>query len=106
MKEIGDTAKRFRPGMESQDSAQVSKDAARMAEIHKEMIAFWKGRKADGAVKSSEESAAAAKALATAAKGNDWEKAKAELGTLMKNCKACHDTYREKLDDGSYRIKH
>jgi cytochrome c556 len=105
MKEVGDVGKRFRSGVESKNSEQVSKDANRAAEIHKQLVAFWHDRKAADAVKWSEETSKAATMLATAAKVGDWEKAKTELQNYGKSCKGCHDAYREKLDDGSYRIK-
>ncbi len=105
MKETGDIAKRMKPGIDGKDSAQVSKDGARLEEINKQMVAFWQLKKVEKAVKFSEESAASAKLVASSAREQDWEKVKASLQGVMKNCKACHETYREKLDDGSYRIK-
>lgn len=104
MKEIGDTTKRFRPGIEGKDTAQVSKDAARLSEINTKMAAFWKARKAEDAEKWSHETAAAATALAASAKAGNWEKAQKDAQGVMR-CKACHDAHREKLEDGSYRIK-
>ncbi|MSU63634.1 MAG: hypothetical protein EXS31_14755 [Pedosphaera sp.] len=105
MKESGDIAKRMKPGIDGKDSAQVSKDGARIEEINKQMVAFWQAKKVEKAVKLSEESVASAKLVASSAKEQDWEKVKASLQGVMKNCKACHETYREKLDDGSYRFK-
>jgi len=105
MKEVGDANKRFRAAIESQDSAQVSKDAARVSEIYKEMTGFWQQRKSEKAVKWADDSASAAALAATAAKAKDWDKVKLHLQDVTKNCKACHDVHREKLEDGSYRIK-
>jgi cytochrome c556 len=105
MKEVGDTGRRFRSGMESKNSAQVTKDAARVAEIHKQLASFWKDRKIEDAVKWSEETSVAATAVVAAVKADDWEKAKTQLQSYGKSCKACHDAYREKLADGSYKIK-
>jgi len=105
MKEVGDTTKRVKPGIESKDADQLNKDAARLAEIYKQTVPFWQHRKVDDAAKWSQESAAAASALALAAKAKDWDKATQHFRELGKNCKACHDAHREKLEDGSSRIK-
>jgi cytochrome c556 len=105
MKEVGDAAKRFKKNQDEKNADQMAKDAQRIAEIYHETIAFWKERKMDDAVKSSQESEAAAKAAAIAAKAGDWEKVKANVQGLMKNCKSCHDSHREKLEDGTYRLK-
>ena len=105
MKEVGGAAKRFKGGVESKDGAQVSKDAARVSEIYKQMAPFWKERKSDKGVKWSDESSIAAAALADSAKKGEWDTVKINMQGVMKNCKACHDAHREKLDDGGYRIK-
>jgi cytochrome c556 len=105
MKEVGDANKRFKAGIDNQDSAQVGKDAARISEIYKQMAAFWRARKSDKAVKWSEDSSIAAASAATAAKTKDWDKVKLHLQDVTKNCKSCHELHREKLEDGSYRIK-
>jgi cytochrome c556 len=105
MKEVGGATKRFKPAVDGQDGAQLAKDAARVGQIYKEMAAFWKTRKSDKAVKWSEDSSSSALLAADAAKKGDWEKVKQSLQGVTKNCKACHDEHREKLEDGSYKIK-
>jgi cytochrome c556 len=105
MKEVGDIAKRFKPSQDNKNGAVLAKDATRLAEINKQVTGFWKSRKFDDAVKLSTESADAATAAATAASAGDWDKVKTSVGAVMKNCKACHDAHREKLEDGGYRIK-
>ena len=77
-----------------------------MARAYKQMAGFWKTRKAaEDAVKWSDDSAAAATATVAAVRAGDWEKVKSSWDGVGKNCKACHDKHREKLDDGSYKIK-
>ena len=105
MKEVGDTSKRFKKNQDEKNGAQMTKDAARLAEVYKQTAGFWKNRKVNDAEKWSQEAEAAATATASAAKAEDWDKVKTHLQGLMKNCKSCHDAHREKLDDGSYRIK-
>ena len=105
MKEVGDTSKRFKKNQDEKNGAQMTKDAARLAEIYQQSTGFWKNRKVNDAEKWSAESSETAKAAAGAAKAEDWDKVKTHVQSLMKNCKSCHDAHREKLDDGSSRIK-
>jgi cytochrome c556 len=105
MKVVGKVAKEFKGNLEAKNGAVIEKDATAAADAYKQMAGFWKARKADDAVKWSEESATGAAATATAAKAGDWDKAKASWGAVGKNCKGCHDAYREKLPDGGYKIK-
>jgi cytochrome c556 len=105
MKAVGKTTKAFKANFESKNAAAIEKDGADTAAAYKAMAAFFKARKNDDAVKWSDDSAAGAAGAAVAAKAGDWDKVKSEWGAVGKNCKACHDKYREKLDDGSYKIK-
>src|SRR5204863_6481208 len=105
MKEVGGATKRFKDEMAARDAAGLSKDATRISEIYKQMAPFWTARKADDAAKWSQESSAAAMALAADAKKGDWAGVKNGTQGVFKNCKSCHDTYREKLPDGGYKIK-
>jgi cytochrome c556 len=105
MKEVGSHTKKFKNAIQAQDGPGLSKSAARVAEIYKQMSPFWTARKADDAAKWSDESAAAATQLAVAAQKGDWTQVKVANQGIMKNCKACHDAHKEKLPDGSSKIK-
>ena len=105
MKEVGAASKRFKNEMVAKDAAGLTKDATRIADIYKQMAPFWTARKADDAAKWSQESSAAAMALAADAKKADWAAVKNGTQAVFKNCKSCHDSYREKLPDGGYKIK-
>jgi cytochrome c556 len=105
MKEVGSATKRFKNEMVARDAAGLTKDATRIADIYKQMAPFWTARKAEDAAKWSQESSAAAMALAADAKKGDWAAVKTGTQGVFKNCKSCHDTYREKLPDGGYKIK-
>ena len=105
MKEVGGVTKKFKDNAQAKNAAAVEKDAVRTAEIYTQMAAFWKTRNIDDAAKMSEASASAATATAAAAKAGDWDKVKNHWGVVGKTCKDCHEKHREKLDDGSYKIK-
>jgi len=105
MKELGEIARRSRATQENKDAAQMEKDAAALVRIYESTLSFWKERKAEDAIKWTEESSAAAKKVHAAMKAGNWEDVRANFQGVMKNCKSCHEVHREKLDDGSYRLK-
>jgi cytochrome c556 len=105
MKEVGAATKRFKNEMVAKDTTGLTKDATRIADIYKQMAPFWTARKAEDAAKWSQDSSAAAMALAADAKKGDWTAVRSGTQAVFKNCKSCHDTYREKLPDGGYKIK-
>jgi hypothetical protein len=47
----------------------------------------------------------AAKDLSAAARAGDWDKAAAAVKTLGGACQGCHAAHREKLPDGTYKMK-
>ena len=105
MKEVGKIGKGFKQNVQDKNDKQVAADATRLADIFKEATPFWASRKADDAVKSSQESVEAAQAMAAAAKDGDWDKVRTANQSMGKNCKVCHDAHREKLEGGGFKIK-
>lgn len=105
MEEVGKLNKQFKQTQSDKNSAQMTKDATRLAEIFKQTVGFWQNRKVSDAVKWSAESETAAKAAATAAKAGEWDKVQAHLQSVVKNCKNCHEAHRTKSADGKYGIK-
>lgn len=85
--------------------AEVAASAEKLANVYTEMHEYWSKRSAADAVKLSEEGKTAATELAAAAKAGDAEKAAAAYKAFGGTCRGCHDAHREKLADGSYKIK-
>ena len=105
MKDIGKTSRSFKKNMDDKNAVEMEKAASTVAALNHQAIAFWKGRKVEDAAKWSEESATAAKVAAVAAKAGDWDKVRANIQTVQKNCKNCHDAHREKVEENVYKIK-
>lgn len=106
MKEAGGANGRVKKALEAGKTDGVEKDAARVAELFGEMGKWWEAKKLAKPVQWSKDAAEAAKAVVVAAKGGDVEKIKAAHGNFMKSCKSCHETHREKLPDGTSKIKY
>ena len=67
---------------------------------------FWKKREKPDAMKWAAEARTHAESLEQAISSRKWDEAKAALTGLQQTCSACHGVYRQRLDDGSYRIKY
>ena len=105
MKDTGKASRTFKKNMDDKNAVEMEKAASSVAALTQQTVAFWKGRKVDDAAKWSQESATAAKTAADAAKAGDWDKVRASIQTVQKNCKNCHDAHREKVEDNVYKIK-
>jgi hypothetical protein len=66
---------------------------------------FWKKREKPDAMKWAAEARTHAEALEQAIGAGKWDDAKAALSGLQQTCSACHAAYRQRGDDGSYRIR-
>jgi cytochrome c556 len=66
--------------------------------------AFFKARGKEDAQKWALEARTHAETLETASAGK-WDDAKTALTALQQTCSSCHGVYRERQDDGSYRIR-
>ena len=66
---------------------------------------FWKKREKPDAIKWAAEARTHAESLEQAISGGKWDEAKAALTGLQQTCSACHGAYRQRGDDGSYRIR-
>jgi len=91
--------------MENKTGADAAASAEKIAVNYDHMKAFWDKRQASDAAKLSEEGKSAALELVSAAKAGDNEKAGAAFRAIGGTCKGCHDVHREKMADGSYKIK-
>ncbi len=67
--------------------------------------AFWKSHGKADATGWAADARKQAEAIEKDASGGKWDAVKASAGTLGQQCQACHTAYRERFDDGSFRIK-
>jgi cytochrome c556 len=67
--------------------------------------AFWKTKARPDAVQWAQDARKHVDAIDRAAAAGNWDEVKSMAGTLGQTCQSCHTAYRERFDDGSYRIK-
>ena len=105
MKLIGPGFSALRQAATATDAAEAGAQAATLKKGFTEAAIFWKGKPHPDAIQWNEDARTAADAIATAAARADWDAIKAALPKLQGACASCHNQYRERLDDGTYRFK-
>jgi hypothetical protein len=105
MKAAGDHMGGLRKAMQASNMEEVAKHSEGISEAMRGTGAFWRDKKMDDAVKFTRDGMAAARELTAAAKAGKADEAKAASAKLGGSCKGCHDAHREKLPDGTYKIK-
>ena len=86
-------------------AGEAAASAAKLSGIYEQMTGYFAKKNVADAAKLSQDGKLAADELVAAAKSGDAEKANAAFKTLGGACRGCHDVHREKLPDGTYRIK-
>jgi cytochrome c556 len=104
MKSVGSSTGAIRK-MEKKTGPEVVAGAEKISGVYENMIAFWRQRNADDAIKLSQDGKAATAELASAAGAGDEAKAAAAFAKVGGTCKPCHDAHREKNAEGKYIIK-
>ena len=104
MKSVGSSTGAIRK-MEKKTGPEVVAGAEKISGVYENMIAYWRQRNADDAVKLSQDGKAAAVELASAANAGDEAKATAAFAKVGGTSKPCHDAHREKNAEGKYIIK-
>lgn len=105
MKAIGPAFNAIRQAVAAPGGENVVPHATTLVKGFGTTETFWKTRGVADAQKWAADALAQSDALETAVAAGKWEDAKAALGALQQTCSACHAAYRERLDDGSYRIR-
>jgi cytochrome c556 len=105
MKEIGPLMQTLRKNVEAGNAADAAKDAARLEVLFRDSQAYWEARKTEDAIAAAKLAVTAAGDAAKAASANNMAKLGEATKTLGGTCMGCHNAHRERLPDGTYRIK-
>lgn len=105
MKTAGSTMGPLKKALDAGTMAEVGPAAAKLEGAFTATEAFWTGRKVADATKWSQDALAAAGALRKAGEAGSADAAKAAFIKIAGTCKGCHDAHREKLPDGTFKIK-
>ena len=105
MKEVGSTAPVLMKAIASGNEADATKAAERLGAIFKDVQAYWEGKKVQDATTAATDAVAAAQAVSKALAAHDMTAAGEARVKLAATCMACHMAHRERLPDGSFRMK-
>jgi cytochrome c556 len=103
MKDLGATNGKLRKEVAAKATEDAAKDAQHVAVIYKSLEEFFSAKSMADAVKMSQDGRKAAEELA--ANAGDETKAGPALKAIGGTCSGCHTAHREKLEDGTYKLK-
>jgi cytochrome c556 len=95
----------IRKNLEAKAHDAVVTDAKKLENIFGQSAEFWTKKGVSDAAGWSKDAQAAAAKLATAAAAGDADGAAAAFKSVTGSCKGCHEAHRDKLADGSYKLK-
>jgi cytochrome c556 len=105
MRQVGPANTALRAAIDKMDAAAVKEQAAILAMAFTKTEAFWKTKNKADATGFATEAKKHSDTIVTAVGASNWDGIKAAAGPLGQQCAGCHGAYRERLDDGSFRIK-
>jgi hypothetical protein len=105
MKQVGPANTALRGDIEKMDVAVTKERAALLKSMFTQTEAFWKAKGKPEPTQIAHDAVKDTEALEAAVVANNWDQAKTAAGTLAQKCGGCHRTYREAMDDGTFRIK-
>jgi hypothetical protein len=105
MRQVPPANAALRKAIEGSDVKLAQDNAATLKQAFADIEAFWKGKGKADATGWAQDARKQAEAIDAAAAGGRWDEVKASAGNLGKTCQTCHNVYRERFDDGSYRFK-
>ena len=104
MKKVQPAFAALRTAVNESNGEAVKAQAAVLKHAFGDTEVFFKQRGKADAQKWAAEARMQAEALDAASAGK-WDDAKASVTALQQSCSSCHAVYRERQDDGSYRIR-
>lgn len=95
----------FRGIIEKSDVNGAKEQAAALKAAFASTEAFFRPHRKADAIGWAQEARKFAEAIEVSAAAGKWDEVKTTTGSLGKMCQACHTAYRERYDDGSFRVK-
>jgi hypothetical protein len=105
MKKIGSTFRSLRFNNEAMNHVDGAREARRLADWFADVQRYWQAKRADDAVGFARQAVGAARKIEEASTVMNMDDLMNAEKTLAAACESCHTTYREKLADGTFRIK-
>jgi len=104
MKQLPPALAALRTAVDGSKLEDANKNAAVLRQGFTDIEAFWKPKKAEP-TQMAHDARVKVESIQASITAGKWEDAKTAAGTVQQACGNCHTTYRERFDDGSFRIK-
>ena len=105
MKKVSPAATALRTSVSGSNAAAAHDRAVELKGLFADVQAFFKKRGTADAEGWAGEALKLADAVDTAAAASKWPEATTAATSLNQLCTTCHSAHRERLEDGTYRIK-
>ena len=105
MKQVGPAFTALRQAVTASNTTDARDQAAEMSKGFTEAAAFWKTQPHADAIQWTDDARKLADEISALAAKPDLDGLKTEVPKLQQICSNCHNQYRTRLDDGSYRYK-
>jgi len=105
MKQVGPANGALRGDIDKMDTAATKEHAVLLKQMFTQTEAFWKSKGKPEPTQIAGAALKDAEALEAAVTAGNWDQARTSAGSLGQKCGACHTPYRERMDDGTFRIK-
>lgn len=105
MKQVGSSNGALRKAIEASDVKLAAEHSTGLRKTFLDVEAFWRSRRRHDAIQWAQDARKASENLERSVAAARWDAVKNQAATLGKACQACHAVYRDRFDDGSFRIK-
>lgn len=105
MKRVGPAFTALRQAMASSNAADATAQATALSGAFTDATAFWKPKPIADANQWTADALHESTTIEAAVAKGDWDAVKASVPKLQQTCGSCHGKYREREDDGTYRLK-
>jgi hypothetical protein len=105
MKVVQPASAALRGAVDAMNVPAAKEQAGILKQAFAQTEAFWKTKGKTDATQWSADARKDAETVDTAVAAGNWDQARTSAGTLNQKCGTCHTAYRERMDDGSFRIK-
>lgn len=105
MKRVGPAFGGLRKALDGGSADQAAQQATALRQAFADTEAFFKSRSKSDGVQWAQDGIKATETLQKDLTAKNLDAAKADAGAIGKSCQSCHAVYRDKAQDGSYRMK-
>lgn len=105
MKQVNPTLGELRKALEASDASLAKEHGTKLRGFFADTNAFFAKRSVADAQGWAKEAVALVDTITKSAASSDWATAKDAASKIQPLCASCHNAHRERLEDGTYRVK-